>query len=92
MEDAAAPAGVGRRLGQGVAEHPKCLLELGGRTLLDRMLDALSEAGVPDVTIVHGPRCRAEPPLIVPEPAPSTVLPCRTTTSTVQLLPLPLAT
>src|SRR5688572_2121825 len=47
-------AGVGRRLGDSVAEHPKCLLELRGRTLLDRMLDALSEAGVGDVTVVVG--------------------------------------
>lgn len=47
-------AGVGRRLGGSVVEHPKCLLELGGRTLLDRMLDALREVGVRDVTIVVG--------------------------------------
>jgi choline kinase len=47
-------AGVGRRLGAGVTEHPKCLLELAGRTLLDRMLDALEQAGVRDVTVVVG--------------------------------------
>lgn len=47
-------AGVGRRLGGGQAEHPKCLLVLEGRTLLDRMLDALEETGVREVTIVVG--------------------------------------
>ena len=47
-------AGVGRRLGESVTEQPKCLLELGGRTLLDRMLDALSAAGVREMTVVVG--------------------------------------
>jgi choline kinase len=47
-------AGVGKRLGDSVTEHPKCLLDLEGRTLLDRMLDALSAVGVRDITIVVG--------------------------------------
>lgn len=47
-------AGVGRRLGGSVVEHPKCLLSLDGRTLLERMLDALDAVGVVDVTIVVG--------------------------------------
>jgi len=47
-------AGVGRRLSDSVTEHPKCLLNLGGRTLLDRMLDALVAVGVPEVVIVVG--------------------------------------
>lgn len=47
-------AGVGKRLGGSVVEHPKCLLDLDGRTLLDRMLDALTEVGVRDITIVVG--------------------------------------
>jgi choline kinase len=47
-------AGVGRRLGDSVTERPKCLLELEGRTLLDRMLAALAEVRVRDVTIVVG--------------------------------------
>jgi choline kinase len=47
-------AGVGRRLGGSVVEHPKCLLELEGRTLLDRMLDILAELGIGPVTIVVG--------------------------------------
>lgn len=47
-------AGVGKRLGGSVVEHPKCLLDLDGRSLLDRMLDALTEVGVRDITIVVG--------------------------------------
>jgi choline kinase len=47
-------AGVGNRLGDSVAEQPKCLLELDGRTLLDRMLDALDAVDVRDITIVVG--------------------------------------
>lgn len=41
-------------MGGSVVEHPKCLLDLGGRTLLDRMLDALAEVGVEEVTLVVG--------------------------------------
>jgi len=47
-------AGVGRRLGASVLEQPKCLLDLGGVTLLDRMLSALSAVGAERVTIVVG--------------------------------------
>lgn len=47
-------AGVARRLGDSAVEQPKCLLELEGRTLLDRMLDALAEVGVAPVTVVIG--------------------------------------
>ncbi|MGV3720934.1 MAG: NTP transferase domain-containing protein [Actinomycetota bacterium] len=47
-------AGVGRRLGGSVVEHPKCLLELEGRSLLDRMLDALNANGVTEITVVVG--------------------------------------
>lgn len=43
-------AGAGQRLG-GV---PKCLIRLGGQTLLQRLLDALAEAGVNDVRLVLG--------------------------------------
>jgi choline kinase len=47
-------AGVGKRFGGSVVEHPKCLLDLDGRTLLDRMLDALNEVGVREITVVVG--------------------------------------
>lgn len=44
-------AGRGRRL---ESEAPKCLLEIGGRTLLDRHIDALGRAGASALTIVVG--------------------------------------
>ncbi|MGH7252741.1 MAG: NTP transferase domain-containing protein, partial [Nitrospiraceae bacterium] len=44
-------AGVGRRLG---IDHPKCLLRVGGRTLLDRHLDHLERLGVDEVVLVLG--------------------------------------
>ncbi|MCA1852119.1 MAG: NTP transferase domain-containing protein, partial [Beggiatoa sp.] len=44
-------AGVGRRLG---IDHPKCLLRIGGRTLLDRHLDHLGRLGVDEVVLVLG--------------------------------------
>lgn len=39
-------AGVGSRLAL-ADDRPKCLVEIGGRTLLDRYLDALERLGVP---------------------------------------------
>lgn len=54
-------AGVGRRFGSATKRTPKCLLPLpnvdglsGGRTLLERYLDAFRTAGVRKVTIVVG--------------------------------------
>lgn len=44
-------AGRGRRLG---SEEPKCLLRIAGRTLLERHLENLAEAGVTHVTVVVG--------------------------------------
>lgn len=47
-------AGVGKRIGDGASEHPKCLIELEGRTLLARMLDALTQTGVREAVVVTG--------------------------------------
>ncbi|MCQ8242137.1 NTP transferase domain-containing protein [Rhizosaccharibacter radicis] len=47
-------AGRGRRLGPDAPERPKVLLPFGGRTLLDRHLHLLEEAGAGPVTIVTG--------------------------------------
>lgn len=49
-------AGVGSRLRPLTADRPKCLLDVGGQTLLDRQLEALRRAGVLDVAIVTGYR------------------------------------
>lgn len=48
-------AGAGSRLG-GV---PKCLIRVDGRTLLERLLDALAEADVHDVRLVVGHHANA---------------------------------
>ena len=47
-------AGVGKRL-QGVTQgRPKCLIEIGGRTLLSRHLECLEQCGVRQVVLVVG--------------------------------------
>jgi choline kinase len=47
-------AGQGSRLGQLTADRPKCLIEFGGRTLLDRQLDTLAASGVDEAVVVTG--------------------------------------
>ncbi len=47
-------AGQGSRLGALTADRPKCLIEFGGRTLLDRQLDALAASGVDEAVVVTG--------------------------------------
>jgi len=46
-------AGKGTRL-NGVDLKPKCLFEVGGRTLLDRQVSALAEAEINEVVLVLG--------------------------------------
>lgn len=45
-------AGIGRRMGPGAP--PKCLLSVGGQTLLGRLLDLLRAVGVRKVVVVAG--------------------------------------
>ena len=47
-------AGVGKRLGPAAAGRPKCLVPIGGRPLLARLLDAVAGAGVREVAVVTG--------------------------------------
>ena len=47
-------AGQGSRLGHLTSDSPKCLIDFGGRTLLDRQLDTLAANGVDDVVVVTG--------------------------------------
>ena len=47
-------AGVGWRLKPQTEDTPKCLLELGGKTLLRRYLEACAAIGVPEVVLVLG--------------------------------------
>lgn len=47
-------AGVGKRLLEASGGRPKCLLEVGGQSLLGRLLDALLASGVRDAVVVVG--------------------------------------
>ncbi|MBF0177323.1 MAG: phosphocholine cytidylyltransferase family protein [Magnetococcales bacterium] len=47
-------AGRGSRMGELTTAQPKCLLSLGGRTLLDWQLAAFREAGIHQVALVTG--------------------------------------
>ena len=47
-------AGQGSRLGHLTTDRPKCLIDFGGRTLLDRQLDTLAANGVDEVVVVTG--------------------------------------
>ena len=47
-------AGNGSRMGQLTADRPKTMLEVAGRSLIDRALDALGACGIRDVTLVVG--------------------------------------
>lgn len=47
-------AGRGTRLAGQFGDIPKCLLELGGETLLERQLASLRLAGIRDITVVTG--------------------------------------
>jgi choline kinase len=49
-------AGVGRRIGGAVEGRPKCLLSLGGRSLIERLVTSLARAGVVEAVIVNGHR------------------------------------
>ena len=49
-------AGVGERLGDRAAGKPKCLLELGGMTLLRRHLENMEDLPVTEVIVVTGYR------------------------------------
>ena len=47
-------AGVGKRLMTVSQGCPKCLLKIGGRSLLDRYLETLADLGIKQVTLVVG--------------------------------------
>ena len=52
-------AGQGSRLGHLTSDRPKCLIEFGGRSLLDRQLDVVAACGVSQVVVVTGFRDHA---------------------------------
>lgn len=47
-------AGVGKRLWQITQHHPKCLIEIGGKSLLHRYLESLASLGISRADIVVG--------------------------------------
>ena len=47
-------AGVGRRLQALTQNLPKCLIPIGGKTLLSRYLNNLEQVGISQVSIVVG--------------------------------------
>lgn len=47
-------AGMGRRLGKYTEAMTKCMISVGGRTLLERAVDALKEAGIRKFVMVVG--------------------------------------
>jgi L-glutamine-phosphate cytidylyltransferase len=51
-------AGKGSRLNGTAGDKPKCLVEVGGLTLIERQVQVLEQAGVDDITVVVG--CAAD--------------------------------
>ncbi len=47
-------AGVGKRLHAAAGGRPKCLIEIGGKSLLRRLLESLAACGVRDAVVVTG--------------------------------------
>lgn len=47
-------AGVGKRLLNASGGRPKCLIEIGGKSLLHRLLESLAAAGVREAVVVAG--------------------------------------
>ncbi len=47
-------AGLGSRLGHLTTDRPKSLLEIRGRSLIDRQLDTFQSLGIDDITVVTG--------------------------------------
>lgn len=47
-------AGMGSRLEHHTDDKPKCMVEVGGRSILEHQLDALRTCGVDDIHIVRG--------------------------------------
>ena len=51
-------AGKGSRLNSTIGDKPKCLLRVGGKTLVERQIDAFRRIGIEDIVMVVG--CQAE--------------------------------
>jgi choline kinase len=51
-------AGKGSRLNGTIGDKPKCLLRVGGKTLIERQIETLREVGIDDIVVVVG--CQAD--------------------------------
>lgn len=49
-------AGMGRRLAPYTDDRPKCLVEVNGRSILERQIDAYRAAGVDEICVIRGYR------------------------------------
>ena len=49
-------AGLGSRLKNHTEKKPKCMLDFGGKTLLQRQLDSYKENGIKDISLIRGYR------------------------------------
>jgi adenylyl-sulfate kinase len=49
-------AGMGNRMNHFTQKKPKCMLEISGKTILDRLIDNLLNCGITDINIVVGYR------------------------------------
>jgi len=47
-------AGLGSRLKKHTEELPKCMLDFGGKTLLQRQIDAYKQNGIKDISLIKG--------------------------------------
>ena len=47
-------AGLGSRLKNHTENLPKCMLDFGGKTLLQRQLDSYKECGIKDISLIRG--------------------------------------
>ncbi len=47
-------AGMGRRMGKYTEDHTKCMMNVGGMTLLERTIEALRQAGINKLVMVIG--------------------------------------
>ncbi|MFQ5620456.1 MAG: NTP transferase domain-containing protein [Candidatus Nanoarchaeia archaeon] len=47
-------AGMGTRLGKYTQDLPKCMLSFNGKTLIEKQVETLRNAGITDITIVKG--------------------------------------
>jgi choline kinase len=47
-------AGKGSRLNGTIGDKPKCLLRVGGKTLVERQIEALQSVGIDDIVVVVG--------------------------------------